>query len=61
MRLLRLFVVCVLGLFLVSPVVWGQSIITLDPSNAGTGTYQGTFPNAINPAGTVVGFTRDQY
>jgi hypothetical protein len=35
------------------------SITPFDAPGAGTGSFQGTFPAAINPAGTITGFFTD--
>ena len=36
-----------------------QTITTFDAPGAGTGFFQGTFVNSMNPAGTIAGFYTD--
>jgi hypothetical protein len=38
---------------------WKHKIITFDVLGAGTGAYQGTTPQAINPAGAITGYYTD--
>src|SRR5215467_4055144 len=60
MRRFNLLMFAAVTFMMYAPCLQGQGGITsFDPPDAGTGSFEGTFPQQITAAGTIVGYYRD--
>ena len=59
-KTLTLFTAMALWIALAAPVrLSAQTITTFDAPGAGTGFFQGTIANSINPSGAIAGYYTD--